>query len=433
MLVVQERQALLDAGAGVAAVTSAAAALPAWGPAENISISVHSDLDTVETLWRSFETVADGTVFQTFAWHAAWQSCIGAAQGVRPAIVVGRHRGRVLFILPLAVEPGRVASRLVWHARDLCDYNAPLLAPEFPEVIGDNFAGLFAEITQRVAGENRFDAVALTKMPEMVRGQPNPFLVLPTTLNPSGAYLMSVAGTWEEFYREKRSSATRRHDRSKRKHLAEFGPVSFVTAEDQCAIEATLDVLFAQKAASFAARGVSNFLARPGTRDFFRAVSADPSFRDIMHVSRLQVGSIVAAANLGLVFRGRFYHVLASYDAGPVSRFGPGTAHLHELIAYALARGCDIFDFTVGDEPYKRDWCDTEMKLHDFRAATSARGLVVAKVSVAMARAKRFVKRTPRLWHAVHRIRVATAALTRGRRPAPSRGSVGPDSTGGEP
>ncbi len=77
-------------------------------------------------------------------------------------------------------------------------------------------------------------------------------------------------------------------------------------------------------------------------------------------MSRLDVGPTLAAANYGLIFRGRYYHVLASYDDGPVSRFGPGAAHLHDLMRYAIEHGCNEFDFTIGDEPYKHDWCDTE-------------------------------------------------------------------------
>lgn len=407
MLVVQERQPPLAGWAEAPA--------PAASATGDLTLSVYSTLSDVETAWRSFENSADCTAFQTFAWHRAWQDSAGALRGVRPAIVVGRHGGHTLFILPFAIVRGRLARRLVWHASELCDYNAPLLAGDFTAVVGDRFPALFDKVLSTIATEHRFDTVALTKMPELVGGQRNPFMMLATTPHSNGAYMMRIGGTWEEFYREKRSSATRRHDRSKRKHLAEFGEVSFVTAEDPCTIEATLDALFAQKAASFAARGVPNFLARCGTREFFRALGADPFLRDSLHVSRLQVGSIIAAANLGIVFRGRYYHVLASYDGGPVSRFGPGTAHLHELIGYALQRGCELFDFTVGDEPYKRDWCDTEMRLHDYRAAKGPRGWLAAMVSKATARAKLFVKRTPRLSRALHQLLAARASVTGNR------------------
>ena len=118
--------------------------------------------------------------------------------------------------------------------------------------------------------------------------------------------------------------------------------------------------------------GVANFLALPGREALFRDFATDPATRALAHVSRLDVGPTLAAANYGLVFRGRYYHVLASYDDGPVSRFGPGAAHLHELMRYAIEHGCREFDFTIGDEPYKRDWCDAELRLYDHRSAVTA-------------------------------------------------------------
>ncbi len=411
MSIVEERRNLFDAR--VAAADAAHSVQRS--ESEAVSLAIFRDVSDAENVWRAFEATADCTAFQTYDWHSAWQRHIGNERGVTPAIVVGRARGAVAFILPLAIDRGRGIRRLVWHASELCDYNAPLLASDFAETVGGDFDRVFKQVMRAIAAETRFDAVVLTRMPETVGGQRNPMLDLDTTLNPSGAYLMTIAGPWEQFYKDKRSSATRRHDRSKRKRLAEFGAVEFVTAVEPCDVEKTLDALFAQKAASFATRGVSNFLAPPGTREFFRALGANPRFRDMLHIARLQVGTTVAATNLGLVFRGRYYHVLASYDAGPVSRFGPGTAHLHDLISYAIGRGCTTFDFTVGDEPYKRDWCDGELSLHDFRLATSFRGWLAVTASMAKARVKRFVKQTPRLSQAVYRSRIAIAAFRRGR------------------
>ena len=418
MLISQQTEAVLDVGVGmeedslvatrpVAAVHSALGAL---------SLSVVDDLSAVADEWQEFETTADCTAFQSFAWHAAWQKYVGVLSGVTPAIVVGRKCDRILFIMPLAVEYGKLASRLVWHASDLCDYNAPLLAPDFSEhVNAAAFVNLWTELGEllRAHAHLRYDVVVLESMPEVVGKQVNPFRHLQVALNPSGAYLMNIAGDWDRFYKEKRSSATRRHDRSKRKRLAESGAVSFVTATEPCQIEKNLDALFAQKAVSFARRGVPNFLARPGYRDFFRDVAANPLTRCFVHVSKLEVGSLAAATNFGLILRGRYYHVIASYDAGELSRFGPGTAHLHELIAYALQRGCTEFDFTVGDEPYKRDWCDRELKLYDLRTATTPRGWIVASVSVAANRLKRLVKQTPALWRTFTQGRMVMARLKR--------------------
>jgi CelD/BcsL family acetyltransferase involved in cellulose biosynthesis len=227
--------------------------------------------------------------------------------------------------------------------------------------------------------------------------------------NPSGAYLTTLSADWETFYTAKRSAPTRRRDRTKRKRLAESGEVHMVTPHLADEIATTLDVLIRQKCRAFARMGVADIFARPGCRAFFSELTLRGG--DLVHLSRLEVGSTVAATNLGLVFRNRYYHVLASYDVGPLSRFGPGAAHLHDLMRYAIARGCTEFDFTIGDEPYKRDWCDTEVALYDHIGAATARGWVVAATEIGLRRVKRAIKQSPILWPALTRGRAALAAL----------------------
>ena len=48
-----------------------------------------------------------------------------------------------------------------------------------------------------------------------------------------------------------------------------------------------------------------------------------------------------------------------------MGRLGPGYLHLLETFQHAIGQGLNVFDFTIGDEPYKRDWHDTEMHLYD--------------------------------------------------------------------
>src|SRR5437588_3952922 len=175
-------------------------------------ISLTGDLDALEDEWRLFEQRADCTAFQTFDWLAIWQRCIGAPADVKPAIVTGRQsNGELLFILPLAIERTRFDRRLVFLGHTLCDYNAPLLAPQFADfVAADEFGALWRAVRillQQTAGY-RHDLVFLDKMPARVGEQANPMLALTTTLNPSGAYLTDLGQDWESFYAAKRSSTT---------------------------------------------------------------------------------------------------------------------------------------------------------------------------------------------------------------------------------
>ena len=110
-----------------------------------------------------------------------------------------------------------------------------------------------------------------------------------------------------------------------------------------------------------------------------------------------------------------------------MARFGPGAVHLHELMRYAIDQGVNVFDFTIGDETYKRDWCEETERLYDHIAVASWRGaLAVLPMRVAR-NAKRTIKQTPVLWAAFTWLRKATSRIAQvlrfGGRSAPAPGA----------
>jgi CelD/BcsL family acetyltransferase involved in cellulose biosynthesis len=375
----------------------------------DIEVQVFGDLAGIEAEWKTFERKADCTVFQTFGWLAKWQQHIGTRNGTSPAIVFGRAGdGKLCFIMQLAIERRGPIRRLTWLGSELCDYNAPLLAEDFSQRVEPaRFVALWDEIVGLLRGQAQFgfDLIDLQKMPETVGAQRNPFLSLPTQPHPSGAYIATLADDWDTFYAAKRSSSTRKRERRQLKHLAEHGEVRFVDVQETDDIARTLDALITQKSRAFARMGVEDIFARPGYREFFLDVATDHNVGALTHVSRLDVGDTSAAANLGLTFRDCYYLVLSSYHDGELARFGPGRAHLHELMRHAIERGFARFDFTVGDEGYKRDWSDTELRLYDYLAAETAAGWLVVALTSVYRRTKRIIKQSPFLWATFSRLR----------------------------
>lgn len=387
-----------------------------------IELTVHYELATSESAWRELQAQNQCTVFQTFEWLSAWQRHVGALTGVTPCVVVARDaKGHPIFVLPLAIQQAGFARELTWLGSELCDYNAPLFAKDAASRLdAATFMSLWEQLIEQLQADprSRHDLIRLEKMPPMAGASRNPMLALPTSLNPSGSYVTPLGQNWEEFYKAKRSSTTRRRDRSKRSHLSESGEVKLVSAESADHALATLKILVEQKTASFARQGIGNIFARPGYLEFYQDIAGNPVARDFVHISRLEVGKEIAATNLGLVFAGSYYHVLASYTSGPLAHWGPGAAHLNDLLRYAIERGLSVFDFTIGDERYKRDWCDDVQMLHDHVAVTSWRGALVAGPAMLRARVKRAIKQTPMLWAMVVKARLFAASL-RGQKKSP--------------
>lgn len=407
----------------------AGAASQAAVPEGALLMSLHADLGEVEQLWRQFERYADCTAFQTFDWLSIWQEQVGRLNGVAPRIVVGRAaNGALAFIAPFAIARKPTHKELVWLGSDLNDCNAPLLAPGFAQR-GDAVDDLWSRIldTVRACPDSDFDVVRLEKMPVAVGAQANPFAALGTALHPSGYYATPLGPDWDTFYTGKRSSATRRRDRTKRNRLGDFGTVAFSSLPSGEGAIAALDVLVAQKSATFAARGIPNFFTKPGYLAFYRALASSPRTSDLVHVSQLRVGDEVAAVSFCLMFAGRYYYLLSSYTDAEMARFGPGAVHLHELMRYAIGKGVRVFDFTIGDETYKRDWCDESQKLYDHIAVASWRG-ALAVLPMRLARgAKRTIKQTPALWAAFTWLRKASSRLAQVMR---SGGRVAPAPAG---
>jgi CelD/BcsL family acetyltransferase involved in cellulose biosynthesis len=399
-----------------AAARPQSAQWPGAGSAR-INLSLHGDLGAIEQEWRTLEPQAECTVFQLFDWLAKWQRHVGSRRGTIPAIVCGRDgEARLVFVLPLAVERRGPVRCLVWLGSELCDYNAPVLCERFARQLGAGaFARLWRDVIRllRTNPRYRFDLIDLQKMPETLGRHRNPLLDLPVLVNPSGAHIATLEGDWERFYAAKRSASTRKRERGKLKQLGQHGEVRFVHVRDRADVARTMDTLIAQKEYSFARMGVENIFARPGYRELVHDVAGNPGMRELVHVGRMDVGSTMAATSLGLTFRGCYYLLFSSYQDGELARFGPGRAHLQELLRHAIDRGFDRFDFTIGDEAYKREWSDVELRLYDHLGASTITGWAAVAMIAAFRKIKRFIKQTPPLWRAFSKARAMAGRLAR--------------------
>lgn len=379
-----------------------------------IHLRLFTDTNAVEHIWRAFEAHAECTIFQTFDWLSEWRDRIGRHKKSTPAIVLGFDRdGQLLIIFPLAIEHGRRLRRLTWLGSDLCDYNAPLLATNFNQcVTPERFRHLWREIVTLICTDPRlhFDLIDMDKMPETVGSQRNPMLSLMVFPRTYSAHVATLGNKWESFYSSKRSSATQKRERRRFKELATHGDVRFVDAHERDEISHTIDVLIEQKRCSLARMGVEDIFARAGYCEFYRAIALNHHLRDVVHLSRIDVGAIPAATALGLRHRNRYYLVMSSYQHGDLARFGPGRLHLQHMMHYAIDRKIDKFDFTIGDEPYKRDWCDIRLNMFGYLEAITALGGIMVVAKTTLARGELFVRDRPGLRRPITSLQTAAVA-----------------------
>ncbi|MAN62206.1 MAG: hypothetical protein CMI60_09705 [Parvibaculum sp.] len=370
----------------------------------SVLVSVHTEFSSVEAIWRQFEKAAGCSAFQTFDFLETWYQHIGHRSKIDLQIVVVWDAGAVpLMLLPLGIMNGPFVRKLIWLGEGVNDYNAPLIAHNFSErVLPGKFSLIWEDILSCLPDH---DLVELMRQPAEVDQQANPFLELPTQLNASGAHMTELGGDFDTYYNTKRNSKARRSLRSRRKKLEETGEIKYVHPETDEAISASVAKLVSLKSKSLRAMGAKDFLASPGYEDFYRALAVKSGADGVAHVSHLEVAGEYAAGSWGLIHRNRFYYVLPSYDGAKFGRYAPGVQALVETMKWAVERDVRVFDFTIGDEHYKYDWCETKIDLYDHLKARTRQGSLVILKQATFLALKRITKQTPFLWTSFTKLR----------------------------
>ena len=379
-----------------------------------LELRIYDDLNAVKPLWLNFERDALLTPFQTTSWLYQWYAHIGRLEKVKPFVVVASDAWGILFILPFQIETG-VLRKLSWLGNDLNDFNGPILANDCAaRASGFSMRDVWRQLLKMVnAQENlQHDYVRLENMPQLICGLANPMMALGVSLAASNAYRTPMLGGWEAFYNSKRDGKNRYKDRASRKKLEAIGEVALICPEDSTGIRDVIDTLVKQKSARFRQKGISNFLSKPGHVDFFRAIAEEE--RGLVFVSQLNVGQTVASTGLGLTFRGSYYYILNSFALGETDRFGSGKAHMRALMKLFCEKGFDAFDFSVGDEPYKLEWCEGKHPIYDHLDASTMQGRAALAYLSAYQSTKRYIKQTPLLWNAYRNLRGAFAQAKAG-------------------
>jgi CelD/BcsL family acetyltransferase involved in cellulose biosynthesis len=388
----------------------AAAGIP--GLAE---IAIVRDLGMIAEEWRAFEAAALGHVFQTYDFVAAWMATVGRKRQVAPRIVVGRdHDGATVFILPFGIRRCAGVSLLEWIGGEHADYHGGLYCGGYLRTLAadpEAAAAMPRSIVSLFRGEA--DVASLRRQPAMIGGVANPFAAYAAIRHATACHFTRLGGDWEAYYRAKRNSSSRRNDRGKWTRMEGIGALRLVDATTAEEARRIMAALFDQKGRALAAMGVGDFFADPGVRAFYETLACKPYPDGPGHVAALYCGDEVIAANWGLVRGDRYYYVMHSIADGEAARQSPGRHLMYHLMRWAIAHKVGIFDFTIGDEDFKSQWCEESAPLFDSVAALTLRGTPIATTLSLGKRVKRAIKTSPALYAAADQARRWLARVKR--------------------
>nr|WP_225165436.1 GNAT family N-acetyltransferase [Ensifer sp. IC4062] len=359
----------------------------------------------LEAEWRALDENGQNSLHQSFDWCTAWRKTHRSQ-----TLFVRAVRGQqTLFILPLEIDSGRFfrTGRLI--GSDHSNLNTGLFPVDDATPSAEVVRVLICGIKRQLRGFA--DIVTLDRTPATWRGKAHPLAALPALQNANASFQLPLLGNIDRTLAQLNAKRRRRKMRISERRLAALGGYDYVVAREKSGAHALLETFFQQKAARFEAHGLPDVFQGAETRAFFHQLvecgqSANGQLLELNAIRLKGEHGDRILAIAGLSRKGD--HVICQFgsiDEGIAADSSPGELLFYRIIERLCSEGVALFDFGIGDQPYKRSWCTIETPLRDIVLPVTLPGQLAARIHRGAVLAKRLIKANKASYAFVQRLR----------------------------
>ena len=155
---------------------------------------------------------------------------------------------------------------------------------------------------------------------------------------------------YETYLNEIVDKKQRHEIRRKQRRAEREAKIDYILVQPADNLDAEMDSFIALQQAS--REDKAEFMT-PEMRRFFHAMARRMMDQGWLRLSFLSINGEKAAALLAFEYNRRYLLYNSGYDPEAHARLSPGWVQLAYAIQYAIAVGCQVFDFMQGDEEYK--------------------------------------------------------------------------------
>lgn len=379
-------------------------------PIGNLHLDLVDRMEDIEADWRRLEALPQNSLHQAYDWCRAWHKAHQA-----PLLVVrGQIDGRTVMILPLEAvrENGGTTARFLGGRFN--NINSGLLDDDFRYLDGEAVQSIAVMLKALLKGHA--DLLAMDTVPLIWRDAAHPLTGLTAIEDANRTFQLPLFPSFEQTLAQVHAKRRRKKFRVQERRLTEKGGYEHVVATTTDDKRALLEIFFEQKTARFRLHGLPDVFQTPEKRAFFRhLVDVSPQGLDTpleLHAIRLKgeyEGRIAAVS--GLSRKGD--HVVCQFgsiDDTLVPEASPGELLFWLMIERSCQTGARLFDFGVGDQPYKRGWCTVETVTHDLLVPINFRGRLMVLLLALKNRAKGTIKRNRAIYGWLQKLRAGRQA-----------------------
>lgn len=373
--------------------------------------------DTIVRVAGANETTLDDYAFfcahavHGAAQHPVWINAWMEATGADMMLVTVERAGRQAFALALEVVDegfcrvaripgGRHANGAFMPAAR--DAGGPLTAAE----------GIRLREAIRNARPD-IDLVTIERQNPVQEGIGNPLGGLPLVRSPNVSLSFSLDGGFDAMLERQGGKRKPKKYRTQQRKFEQMGGYRMFSPETPEDVNRVIETFFTIKRERFRKAGIPDAFGTPEIQAFFRKLFTDAlGCRPLPYqLHALEVGGEIRAINgSSITARSVVCEFGGIRDDEPGT--SPGFFLEYECIREACENGKSFYDFSVGDEPYKRSWCDIETWQFDTFMPLSAKGRLFMLKRLARDRIVGALKANDRVWGGIKRLRARLAGAT---------------------
>lgn len=376
--------------------------------ANAIELSVHDGINGIKDAWQAAQLNSPISVYQRYGWVEEFIKSSTYNDPIKPFIVLGKFNGEVVFILPFEIH-GKYFRRIHFIGGSHVNFNMGI------------FPTYYAPLMTKLAVQKIFKRIAnlapgmgymkLCCQPKEWRGETNPLLHLPNQLSAHPAFVLNLAGGFEETL--SRGNAKRKHKKFRQqcRMAGNLGGYELVIPETAQEISEIVSIFFAQKSERLKHLGIFNVFSSKDVNNFVKNLAKPSNNQNepLLRLYALKVGDDILAVFGGGVLNNRFSGYFSSIDIKKHTALSPGEMLLYLIVQDSCERGYTQLDLGAGSERYKKSWSSEIIDMHDVIFPLSITSIPIVTGRRILSGIHRYIRSNPRIWNGVKILRLLKA------------------------
>ena len=322
----------------------------------------------LKDLWDSLINKSEHTFYQTYEINSHWYKTIGSKlSGSKLKIFVFYKNSNIVSIAPLIIRLNSTyINELNFLGYKLFDY---LMIIRINNDINlDKF--MFNQFKQLKG----VDIIKLSNIPQFFTNFNNDYSSH-INYNSKNKVLMSELPEKYELYFSNLKTSLRGDIRRQKKKIFNEGKISYdIINHDNH--DHFIDNLVFYKKKRYNKTGVKDIFKSNENYLIFLKKLKDSVICDNIHCSTLSIDNSPISFHIGFTYNNKYYYYMPSFCEDKWGKFSPSRLHLLEIINDCIDKKIPLFDFTIGDENYKKYFTNKVSYINNYRISLSFIGLL---------------------------------------------------------